>query len=466
MNRTALSVAIVVVLVVSVFAYLSLAPAPPAKSTSNTSQGSVTTTASSGGQGCGPEEGWTTYHGSNSRSGYAESTVSSAQASWSSPHLDGQVYAEPVFCGDELIVATENDTVYSLNATSGAIVWKTHLATPMPGSALPCGDIDPSGITGTPVVDQNSGLVYVVAFESPGVHKLVALDATNGGVRFSLAADPPGANPLVEQERGALSLANGIVYVPYGGLDGDCGDYHGWVVGLEANGTGGMVSYQVPSGREAGIWAPSGAAIAASGDLYVATGNGASNSQFDHGDSVIELSPTLEELGYFAPTNWVQLNQGDTDLGSVGPLLLGNGELFQIGKEGVGYLLNGSNLGGIGGEVYSGQVCSSSFGGTATDGNMVFVPCTDGLFALSLSQGSFQTAWSSTGFPAGPPIVTGGTVWALDTSAGTLHGYAAATGKVLYSFEVGTVNRFTTPSFGDARVYVAAGDEVFAFLTG
>ena len=147
-------------------------------------------------------------------------------------------------------------------------------------------------------------------------------------------------------------------------------------------------------------------------------------------------------------------------------MLIGDGEIFQVGKEGVGYLLNATDLGGIGGQVYSGQVCSSSFGGTAAGGGLVFVPCTDGLFALSTTGRSFQKAWSSTGFPAGPPIVVEGTVWALDTSAGTLHAYAAATGKALYSFEVGGVNRFTTPSFGDGRVYVAAGDEIFAFATG
>jgi hypothetical protein len=462
-----LSVVVLAVLVVAMFAYVSFnsgSVQTTSVSQSTTSTTNHTSTISSG-QSCAPDD-WTTYHGSNSRSGDASSTASSAQTDWKSQGLDGDVYAEPVLCGESLIVATENDTIYSLNVTSGTVIWRTHLGTPMPGSALPCGDIDPSGITGTPVIDAAAGVVYAVAFETPGVHELVALNLGDGTVRFSKQIDPPGANPLVEQERGALSLADGRVYIPYGGLDGDCGEYHGWVVGINADGSGNLLSYEVQSQREAGIWAPSGAAVDGSGDVYVATGNGASNSQFDYGDSVIELSPTLVQLGYFAPTNWVQLNQGDTDLGSVGPLLLGNGDIFQIGKEGVGYLLNATSLGGIGGQLYSGQVCSSVFGGTAAAGSMVFVPCTDGLFALSVSGETFQTAWHTPGFSAGPPIITGSTVWTLDTSSGTLYGYAESTGGQLFSFNVGQATRFTTPSFGDGRVYLAAGSEVFAFLVG
>jgi len=383
-----------------------------------------------------------------------------------SPRLDGQVYAEPMLCGGSLIVATENDTVYSLNATSGAVLWRTHVGTPMQGSALPCGNISPSGITGTPVVDTSTGLVYIVAFETPGFHELVALNVRDGGVRFSRPADPPGANPLVQQERGALSLSDGRVYVPYGGLLGDCGNYHGWVVGLNADGRGNMVSYQVPTQREGGVWSPSGAAIDASGNLFISTGNGASSSQFDYGNSVIKLSPALEQLDYFAPTNWLRLNEADTDLGSVGPLLLENGEVFQIGKEGVGYLLNASHLGGIGGQLYSARACASAFGASARLGSLVFVPCTNGLFAIATSQKSFQVVWQSPDFPAGPPIVTGGVVWTLDTSSGALHGYSTATGGQLFSFEVGRATRFTTPTFGDGRVFVAAGTEVFAFLVG
>jgi hypothetical protein len=271
---------------------------------------------------------------------------------------------------------------------------------------------------------------------------------------------------LVQQERPALSLGNGRVYIPYGGLEGDCGQYHGLVVGLNADGSGGMVSYQVPTGREGGIWAPSGAAIDGSGNVFVTSGNGASSSTFDYGNSVIELSPTLQQLAYFAPSNWLQLNQGDTDLGSVGPLLVGHNELFQIGKEGVGYLVNTTNPGGIGGELFSGQVCSSAFGGTALALNLVFVPCSDGLVALTLSSNSFKVLWRSAGYSSGPPIITGTVVWALDTSSGKLHGYNINNGTELFAFSTGGVTRFTTPSAGDGRVFVGAGQQIFSFAVG
>jgi outer membrane protein assembly factor BamB len=373
-------------------------------------------------------------------------------------------YAEPLVYKGLVFVGTENDSVYALNDTTGEVVWRTNIGTPVQGSSLPCGNISPSGITGTPVIDTGTDTIYVVAFESPAtMHYLVALSITDGKEIFSRLADPPGSDPRVQQERGALSLGNGRVYIPYGGLDGDCGQYHGWVAGINTDGSGSMVSYQVPTGREGGIWAPSGGVIDSTGDLFFATGNGASSTAFDHGNAVVKLSPTLQELDYFAPSNWLQLNNGDTDLGSVGPLLVGSNQIFQIGKQGVGYLLNATNLGGIGGQEYSGDVCSAVFGGTATAGSYVFIPCTDGLVTLSLSANSFQVLWRSPGFPSGPPVVTGNVVWALDSSSGTLHGYDVKTGTSLFSLSTGSVTRFTTPATGDGRVFVAAGSKVFAF---
>jgi hypothetical protein len=257
-----------------------------------------------------------------------------------------------------------------------------------------------------------------------------------------------------------------MIYIPYGGLAGDCGPYHGWVVGLTANGTGEMDVYQVPTQREGGIWAPSGAAIGPTGILYVSDGNGASDATFDHGDSVISLSPSLAEEGFFAPTNWVQLNQDDLDLGSVGPSIVGPGALFQIGKEGVGYLVNASQLGGIGGELFSGDVCSGSYGGTAYAAPLLYVPCSNGLFALQIGSGSFSAAWHTTSFNAGPPIVTDGIVWSVDISSSTLYGFSAATGDQLYSFPLGGVVHFCTPSAGDGRVFVETNDGIAAFLLG
>ena len=477
MKREAAIVAvIIVVLLVSALGYEALVAGSGPASTSRSTNSSVVTMSSSiSSVGCGlppdqPATDWTTYHGNNSRNADAGPTggrlLSCVRPGWKSQALDGQVYAEPLVYRGIVVVATEKDNVYGLNLTSGATVWVARLGTPVDGSSLPCGDINPTGITGTPVINPVTGTVYVVAFEAPGAHYLVALDAHSGSIRFTEPADPSGANPLVQQERSALSLGNGRVYVMYGGLAGDCGDYNGWVVGFNADGTGSMVSYEVPSQRGAGIWAPSGAAMDLAGNLFVATGNGASTGSFDFSNSVIELSPSLQEMAYFAPTDWARLNTGDTDLGSVGPMILGHGELFQVGKEGVGYLLDADALGGVGGQLFSDHVCSSAFGGTAQSGSVVFVSCTDGLVALNTTSYSFSVLWRGPSYPAGPPIVTGGEVWVVDTSSGELFGYSVHNGSQIYSAPTGSVTRFTTPSTSGGWVLVAAGDEVYSFLLG
>src|SRR2546428_7228105 len=263
-----------------------------------------------------------------------------------------------------LVAATENNTVFALNDSSSQIISQRHLGAPVPRSDLPCGNIDPTGITGTPVIDSTAQTVYVVGFlRTDHQHWLFAIDLKTGGVKFSRVVDLPGGDPLVEQQRGALSLSKGVLYVPYGGLYGDCGKYHGWVVGTPANITSRVFAYQVPTGRGGGIWAPSGAAVGAGGDLLVSTGNSFASSVFDYGDSVIRLSPSLQLLDWFAPSDWVALNNGDTDLGSVGPSLLGPDLIFQIGKDGNGYLLNRSHLGGVGGQLFTSRVCGPAYGG-------------------------------------------------------------------------------------------------------
>lgn len=224
------------------------APTSPTASSQATTAGSSTS----------PGDDWTTYHGDNGRTGYEQaSNFTSVKSDWNSSTLDGDVYAEPLVYGGEVFVATENNSVYALNATDGGVVWRTNLGTPVPGDKLQCGDIDPTGITGTPAIDPSTGMLYVVSFSSLH-HTLSALKVSTGAVEFQRAVDPPGFDVTAQQERSALSLANGMVYIPYGGLDGDCGSYHGWVVALPENGTGSTDVYQVPTGNEGGIWGPLG----------------------------------------------------------------------------------------------------------------------------------------------------------------------------------------------------------------
>ena len=173
----------------------------------------------------------------------------------------------------------------------------------------------------------------------------------------SLSTSPPGrcggtgrstrrgSSPAVEQQRGALALNAGRVYVPFGGLYGDCGPYKGAVVSVAADGSGDLASYIVPTSRMAGIWNPAGPAVDGAGDLWVTTGNSAGQSTFDYGNALIRLSPELQVIDYFAPADWARLNAGDVDLGSLGPVLLPGGRVLAVGKAGVAYLVDAGEPG-------------------------------------------------------------------------------------------------------------------------
>ncbi len=409
---------------------------------------------------------WTTYHRDAARTGVdpTEPQASQVVQAWKTT-LDGQVYAEPLVDGNRVIAATENDTVYSLDAANGAVEWSTHLGTPMPGSALPCGNIDPSGITSTPVIDTSSGIVYAVAFVEPGEHQLVGIDLGSGQVSSRRTISlPGGVDPLAEQQRGALALENGRVYVPFGGLFGDCGNYRGFVVGIPTS-AGTPIVFSVPTEREGAIWSPPGPVIDSQGDLFVTTGNSASETTYDDGDSVIRLSPDLVQLDTFAPSDWPALNEQDLDLGSVSPTLVDGDLVFQIGKSGIGYLLSAGHLGGVGGQLFSAQVCSgAAFGGTAVYGSTVFVPCRDGLRAVRVGPGdSFSVAWSAPAAAVAAPIVAGGAVWGI-TRSGQLMELSPETGQILLSAPVGAIETsFPSLSAGGGRIFAQGGDAIVAF---
>jgi PQQ-like domain len=391
---------------------------------------------------------WPTYHRTNDRAGSAPGLRAprGLRPGWTA-RLDGAVYGQPLVLGDLVVAATEGDSVYGLNRADGAVRWHRALGPPVRRADLPCGNIDPLGITGTPAYDPGSRTVFVARETTGARHDLVALDVATGAVRFTRNLDVTNRDRHAEQERGALAVANGRVYVPFGGLAGDCGNYVGYVASVPVTGPGRITSYEVPTGREGGIWAPSGPAVDAAGDVWVAVGNGASfNEPYDGSDSVLRLAPDLSRrLDFFAPRDWGTENAADQDLGSTGPLLLGQGRVLIGGKTGDVYLLNAARLGGIGGQLTSIAGCHS-YGGAAWDAptQAAYLPCTEGLLRVDVTGRTMRTRWRAAGV-AGSPVLGGTAVWAMDAGAGTLHVFDAATGHQVAERSVGPVSRFTSP---------------------
>ena len=409
---------------------------------------------------------WPEYHQGAGRTGAGPGTpeLGTPREAWRTT-FDGDVYASPLIAAGHVLVATENNTVYSVDLFSGSVVWTRHLGDPVAASTLPCGNIGPvSGITGTPAVDVAADSLYVVAFLRGYRHVLYTLSLADGSVLAQQPVDPPGSVPSVQQQRGALAIGSGRVYVTLGGLYGDCGNYHGYVVAVPVAG-GSMLVYRTPVAREAGIWSPAGATLSAAGDLYVVTGNGSATRTFAYSNSVIELTPDLQVRSFFAPSNWQALDAGDTDLGSVGATLMpGLGVVVAIGKQGVVYLLGADKLGGVGGQIASGAVCAGAWGGTAWQGSMMWVPCSDGLVALSVTQTSISVAWRAAPRTASP-IVGAGAVWAIDSDAGLLYALDITSGAVLFKGSVGAAHHFSTPAATDGFVVAPAGNRVVAFST-
>lgn len=437
--------------------------------TTTTSAPSTSTTRAAAVSGSWPG-GWTTYHGDLTRSGVDRSgeRFTPIRVAWSSPRLDGQIYAQPLVWKGLVVVATENDTLYGLDAATGRVVWRTHVGTPAPLSSLPCGNVDPLGILSTPVIDPRSGHLFAVAEEGSGgavTHELVAVDAQTGRLLFRESADPAVmTDPRAQQQRGALTLSHGRVYIVYGGLDGDCSRYDGLVVAASERGPGPLLSYRVSTPNRGAIWAPPGPSVSAAGDLYVATGNGISTTTYDQGDSVLELSPDLHLLDFFAPSAWARDNADDLDLGSTSPVLLPHGLLFQVGKEGTGYVIRRSDLGHIGGQTAATPVCFT-IGGTAYQGSTVYVSCGSGVAAVHVASArSLSVVWRGPAGAQGPPVLAGGMVWSVGWSTGTLYGLDPATGRALASHRLaGTPDQFSTPAFGDRLMLVPAGRRVEAF---
>ncbi|UQX89980.1 PQQ-like beta-propeller repeat protein [Jatrophihabitans telluris] len=414
---------------------------------------------------------WPTYHGDGARSGRsAAPAVTRALVKHWAVGLDGAVYGSPiVVAGGIGIVVTENNSMYRI--ANNRVIWKRNFGPPVAGSALPCGNIDPSGITSTPAYDPTTKTVVAVALRgNPIRHIAYGVDPVSGRQIWSRNVDvptsEPGISPQAMQQRGALLVTNRQVFITYGGLAGDCSSYRGSLVALNLDHptTAALRHYTIPTSREAGIWAPPGAIVDPDGGVLVAAGNGATagTGAYDYSDSVLRIS-VGRRLDSFSPSTWRTDNRDDLDLGSQGPALVGKW-VFIAGKSGVAYVLDRAHLGGIGGQKASMQLCRS-FGGTAVSGNVVYVPCTDGLRAVRINaDGTMTVLWHAASSITGSPVIGGGRIFSLDTGAGVLHLLDPATGTDRGAYAVGPVNRFATPALYGRLVIVGWRNGVAAYM--
>lgn len=319
-------------------------------------------------------------------------------------------------------MATEGDSLYGLDLLTGHIVWggtaaapTANFGTPEPlaevqslGGVPGCGNINPLGVTSNVVYDPTTTKVYAVGERETGTTSphppefvMVSVDPTNGAltVPASNLNAPLGLDVPRQQQRAGLAAANGNVYVGFGGLAGDCGNYHGYVV-KASEATGAVVgSFEVAAangGNGAGaVWGTSGPVIDSSGNVYASTGNSFNwpASGTDYSDAVVKLSPamtgaTTAPADYFQPTVWRSDNAVDADLGSSGPVFAASQtQLFEIGKQHLAFLLNTSSLGGADHETPIGTVnaCSGvADGSNAVIGLSAYVACSSGMQQVHL----------------------------------------------------------------------------------
>jgi outer membrane protein assembly factor BamB len=464
-----------------------------------------------------------TYHGALDRSGrYVMPGLTYERARGLRPDLTfnaayrGEVYAQPLLWRDPktgagvLIVATEEDEVYAFDEKTGAQIWMRTLGEPIPdfrSAGFRCGDIWPLGVTGTPVIDNARATLYLDAMvmrDSHARHEVYAVSLADGSVESGWPVDVATAldgsfDPMTQNQRGALALFGGRVFIPYSGLAGDCGVYYGRVIGFSTAEPGKVVSFSTRA-RAGGIWAQGGV----TGDgksLFAATGNTGFNKEWGDGEAVLRFGPDLArpvaERDYFTPSNWKDLDNHDLDLGSTAPIPLdvpsASGVrklILAIGKDGNAYLLDRDNLGGIGGELASAHVTpmraiASPAVWSAGDGVFVALEVDGancppdspgkGLLVLKISADpapAISTGWCNKVVSFnGAPIVTttdgrsNPIVFALGSYFDNrLYAYRGDTGELLAPPQpLRGTTKFQTLIAADGRLYVTGGGKVYAF---
>ena len=471
-----------------------------------------------------------TWHNDNARDGQNlnETVLTTANVNATqfgkvfSYSVDGQIYAQALYVPNVTVagfgtlnvayVVTENDSVYAFDAdgVNKTPLWKTSLlnsGSTISSSELGCGVINPNiGITGTPVIDPTTGTLYVVAgikkngSDTWQLHALdiaTGLDKFGGPVTISATVNGVPFDAKHGLQRGALLLANGTVYLPFGSHC-DHRPYHGWLFAYNPTTLAQKDAFLVtPNGGEGSFWNGGGGPSAdSSGNLLATTANGtfdANTGGADYGDSFLKLSSTLSVLDYFTPFNQSSLNSTDLDLGTGGVVLppdqTGSHPHIMIGagKEGRIYVVDRDNLG----HFHSGsdsQIVQSIKGafpqpaypsGAYWNGNVYFANDADVLKQYTLTGGLLSTtpAKKSTdkvAYPGSTPSIsangtTNGIVWLAVNSRGgaALRAYNA-TDVSHKLYDSGTAvsvaaTKFSLPTVANGKVYVVTKSELVVF---
>jgi hypothetical protein len=447
--------------------------------------------------------------------------------------VPGPVYAQPLYVTNgpggraAFIVVTEQNIVLTLDASDGSQLWASTLGAPIEVNDPPCGNIYPFGITGTPVVDPDARVIYVAAMITPDDgatrhQQVFAVSLEDGStlpgwpVDLSGLTTPDGQSSFdssAQYQRGALLVNAGMLYVPYHGHEGSaCPPSHGWVVAVPIADPQNPTAWAVPAQR-GGIWAPGGLSTDGS-SIFAATGNTVGASTWMGGEAVIRFGAGATFSGdpadFFTPSNWAALDTADLDLGSTGPVLIDvpgavpSQLVIAIGKNGVIYLLDRNDLGGIGtgdgtvGEglqsarvaTSDGSITAAAAYHTASGSYVVFNSLRSGvgcpgnpgnIVAVRIGASAPPTltvAWCATHPGQGSPIVTTtdgsseALVWTVGAGGDNrLRAFDGDTGAEVFSGggpdeQLSDIRQFQTPIAVGGRIVVACDNELAVFTTG
>lgn len=411
-----------------------------------------------------PKAAVTTHHIDNLRTGWNShesilNTTNVASVKFgvlaSRSDLDGRVDAQPLVVPDVWIggalhdvvyVVTENDTVYALDATTGATILSKSLGTPINSSvAVSCvNNSTVIGINSTPAIDKATYTMYVIAVTNESgspvyrLHALSLSDLTDRIASRVVAATASltdsstyAFNAGVQRQRPALLLSGGKVFAGFGSW---CDDFvsltRGWVLGWNTSDLSLATAFLTNTINPApftGAWAMtsiwmSGAGLAAdgSGNIYYTTGNSwgdgvndTYNATNNLSESAVKLSSAGSVLDYFTSyqlLSWDQPNN-DVDFGSGGILLFPDQPgatphlALVAGKSGDWFLLNRDSMGHytVGGPDNVLQVFGSA--GTACWCAPVYYKGPDGISRAATSGGNAVRIYTLATAPAALTLV-------------------------------------------------------------